>query len=398
MTIDLCHNQDLAIILFFDAEVPASLRFSAQPQLVRNVKHRVLRVRAVRPSLERGNFVPYEALSYAWGSNDLSESTTVNDKMLSVTKSLFHALSHLRHDQHGMLWVDAVCIDQGNIVERVHQLHRDISRHKSQEDLSRVQEEWLSIQQYLVIDRTALVDLQREGLIALLEEPWFTRIWILREVSDARAALVCCGRWTVPAHMLAGAATLIGVDLSPQCKAILDLVPNPLILRSAKTKRDGGKQTNRKLWKLLFRRASGSIQVMQGGFAEMAAFSDAKQIRMVIECQRQVYFITSMVAFIISMNERHRRDITTMLLTWKDDWVQVTKDGLLTILNVKVIGVGTNPSDPEASWVSTVNFDEEPSICRKEAEKLRQRLRESWEGVIEPEVVYIDKSSIMSKS
>ncbi|KZL85916.1 het domain-containing protein, partial [Colletotrichum incanum] len=73
-------------------------------------------------SLERGNFVPYEALSYAWGSNDLSESTTVNDKMLSVTKSLFHALSHLRHDQHGMLWVDAVCIDQGNIVERVHQV------------------------------------------------------------------------------------------------------------------------------------------------------------------------------------------------------------------------------------------------------------------------------------
>ncbi|GKT87637.1 HETdomain-containing protein [Colletotrichum tofieldiae] len=144
----------------------------------------------------------------------------------------------------------------------------------------------------------------------------------------------------------------------------------------------------------------------------MAAFCDAKQMKMVIERQRQVYFITSRVAFTISLNERYGRDIMTMLLTWKDDWVRVTEDGLLTVLkyndadivsllrwrglrSVKVTGVGTNPSDPEASWVSTVNFDGETLICRREADEVRQKLRESWEGVIEAEVVYINKSSIM---
>ncbi|GJC83587.1 hypothetical protein ColLi_06425 [Colletotrichum liriopes] len=177
----------------------------------------------------------------------------------------------------------------------------------------------------------------------------------------------------------------------------------------------GGKRANRKVWKLLFRRASGSMQVTQGGFAEMAAFCDAKQMKLVIERQRQVYFITSRVAFTISLNGRYGRDIMNMLLTWKDDWVRVTEDGLLTVLkyndadivrllrwrglrSVKVTGVGTNPSDPEASWVSTVNFDEETLICRREADEVRQKLRESWEGVIEAEVVYIDKSSIMPES
>ncbi|KAK2049952.1 hypothetical protein LZ31DRAFT_590255 [Colletotrichum somersetense] len=51
--------------------------------------------------LEPGNTILYEALSYAWESNDLSESITVNRKTLPVTKSLFHALNHLRHDQRG---------------------------------------------------------------------------------------------------------------------------------------------------------------------------------------------------------------------------------------------------------------------------------------------------------
>ncbi|KAK2022003.1 HET domain-containing protein [Colletotrichum zoysiae] len=210
-------------------------------------------------TLEPGSTIPYEALSYAWGSNDLSESITVNRKTLPVTKSLFHALNHLRHDQVRILWVDAVCIDQGNTAERGHQvgqmgdiyreaeqvliwlgpssyetkilmgflkkLHRATSGDKDQKALDRVQEDWLAAEQDASNDRAALCRLQRDGMVSLFEEPWFTRIWVVQEVSNARAASVCCGRWSVPAHLLATAATLVGVDPSPQRKAILDLMP-----------------------------------------------------------------------------------------------------------------------------------------------------------------------------
>ncbi|KAK1976644.1 HET domain-containing protein [Colletotrichum cereale] len=584
-------------------------------------------------TLEPGNIIPYEALSYAWGSNDLSESITVNRKRLPVTKSLFHALSHLRRDEGRILWVDAVCIDQGNTAERGHQvghmgdiyreaeqvliwlgpssyetkilmdflkrLHREASGHKDQKGLGRVQEEWLSSQQDSGNDRAALCQLQRAGLMSLFEEPWFTRIWVLQEVSHARAASVCCGRWSVPAHMLATAATLVGVDPDPQCKAVLDLMPNPSTRRSAKTKslhtllrqfrgsrateprdmvyamlgiasdmpegdpggllqpdyfksetelirdtqrflffsdlehqlgqfsdmkaflavlpeltdmtfrnaivnghmthvktlcerdqqyeipydilldlgreemrlvlrdltdlrssnltlgqsardylfercdsetaqcilelsgeileitenlvialrRSDGKQRARRACELLLGQArGGGVQVTQGAFAEMAAFCDAELMRGVIERQQEVYFITARVALLLSLNERHGREVMTMLLAYNDGWVQVTEDGLLKILeeyndahilrllrchgmlSATVTGLGTNPLDPEASWASTVDFDAEPSVFQRQAEDVRQRLRESREGIVKAQVVYVHRSSATSEA
>ncbi|WQF82327.1 Putative heterokaryon incompatibility [Colletotrichum destructivum] len=575
-------------------------------------------------SLEPEDIIPYEALSYAWGSNDLSESITVNRRRLPITKSLFHAMNHLRRDTGRILWVDAVCIDQSNVAERGHQvgqmgdvyreaeqvliwlgpssyetkilmdflraLYRDTSRQKDAGDLSRAQENWLSAQQDTGIGRAALLDIRRQGLTSLLEEPWFTRVWILQEVSHARAASVCCGRWTVPAYMLSSAATLVGVDPSPQCRAVLDLMPNPFTRRSAKTKtlhtllrefrvsrasdprdmvyallgiasdiplsdpnglllpdyskteaqlvqdlqaflffgdvahqlgninnlraflallpsltdqtcrdsiaggrvedvkkflRGGGqlgmvdvpsnalssvknergrlfvrdlsqfrnpnlmisgsgleslfeqldlreaktlldlcggnlrisgdfvtafrwngrKRSNTKVLKFLLRQENSGVQVTQAGFAEMAAFCDAKTMSTVIERQEQRYRITSRLSLMAYLNEKHGRDIMTMLLTWKDKRVRVTKPGLLKTLelndadvvgllrwrgvqSVRVTGTGTNPADPESSWTSTVTFKGDSTVCRREAKEVRRKLRESWEGVIKVNVGY----------
>ncbi|KAK6225481.1 HET domain-containing protein [Colletotrichum tabaci] len=577
-------------------------------------------------SLEPEDIIPYEALSYAWGSNDLSESITVNRRRLPITKSLFHAMYHLRRDTGRILWVDAVCIDQSNVAERGHQvgqmgdvyreaeqvliwlgpssyeikilmdflraLYRDTSRRKDAGDLSQAQENWLSTQQDTGSGRAALDDIRRQGLTSLLEEPWFTRVWILQEVSHARTASVCCGRWTAPAHMLSSAATLVGVDPSPQCRAVMDLMPNSFTRRSAKTKtlhtllrefrmsrasdprdmvyallgiasditlgdpnglllpdyskteaqvvqdlqaflffgdveqrigkidglreflallptltdqacresiatgrvedvkrflggrgqfeiadvpsnalssvknkigrlfvrdlsqfrnpsliiigddlesvfeqldlreaktlldlcggnlriseefattfrRNGRKRKNTQVLKFLLRQENSGVLVTQYGFAEMAAFCDAKTMRTVIERQDLSYHITSRMSLMASLNEKHGRDIMTMLLTWKDDRVQVTEDGLLKTLelndadvvgllrwrgvqSVRVTGTGTNPADQEGSWTSTVTFDGDSTVCRREAEEVRQKLRESWEGVITADVVYIN--------
>ncbi|KAI8225327.1 Heterokaryon incompatibility protein 6, OR allele [Colletotrichum sp. SAR 10_96] len=78
--------------------------------------------------------MPYEALSYAWGSTDQSETITANGQILHVTKNLYSALEHLRQKENRILWIDAICIDQTNLQERGHQVGQmsDIYRQADQ--------------------------------------------------------------------------------------------------------------------------------------------------------------------------------------------------------------------------------------------------------------------------
>ncbi|KAF4497302.1 heterokaryon incompatibility [Fusarium agapanthi] len=71
--------------------------------------------------LNDNDIIPYEALSYSWGSQSTPREIIVDEKILSITESLYEALWHLRRpDEDRMLWVDALCIDQNNINERGH--------------------------------------------------------------------------------------------------------------------------------------------------------------------------------------------------------------------------------------------------------------------------------------
>ena len=66
-----------------------------------------------------GDSIPYEALSYAWGSVELSENIQIDDGEIAITKELGKALRHLRRtDQPRTLWIDAICINQDDISER----------------------------------------------------------------------------------------------------------------------------------------------------------------------------------------------------------------------------------------------------------------------------------------
>lgn len=66
---------------------------------------------------------PFRALSYVWGSNQLTEELITPDGVLQLTSSLHKALLHLRNRDKGiLLWADAICIDQGNDTEKAHQI------------------------------------------------------------------------------------------------------------------------------------------------------------------------------------------------------------------------------------------------------------------------------------
>ncbi|KAH6615333.1 heterokaryon incompatibility protein-domain-containing protein [Boeremia exigua] len=65
----------------------------------------------------------YEALSYVWGKDYQDTPIYVDDQPRTVTVNLYQALKHLRHShQAKIVWIDALCIDQGNLVERTHQV------------------------------------------------------------------------------------------------------------------------------------------------------------------------------------------------------------------------------------------------------------------------------------
>ena len=180
---------------------------------------------------------PYEALSYCWGSSELVESMKVNSTTLRITDSLQAALLHLRrHDRDRVLWIDAVCINQTDHVERSHQVRkmREIySRaHKVVVWLGKATVAVEALMQWVgrlneqdSTFRKGVPDEQlRQGLRTLLDRPWFSRVWILQEIANARLAEICAGNYSVPASAFARASEYSGMRIDEHCKSVLDLM------------------------------------------------------------------------------------------------------------------------------------------------------------------------------
>ncbi|KAF1949567.1 HET-domain-containing protein [Byssothecium circinans] len=197
-------------------------------------------------SLSNNEHVSYEALSYVWGSTELVECIILNRKRHWITDSLYSALQYLRlHDRDRYLWIDAICINQADKEEKgwqVQQMGRIFGSAK--EVLF-----WLG---KATIEITSLIDAlnqhsrtgadcqlgqltlddnrwdnYRTGLRQLLRRQWFTRVWILQEVANARKATVCCGTRSIPADIFACAPSVIREEPEPHCQPILEMMPGP---------------------------------------------------------------------------------------------------------------------------------------------------------------------------
>ncbi|THV47789.1 hypothetical protein BGAL_0289g00170 [Botrytis galanthina] len=144
----------------------------------------------------------YEALSYVWGDADDSRSICVNGHRLTVRANLHIALSRLRDPVlDRIIWIDAICINQEDLNERGHQvqLMAKIYSKASQvviwlgeaaDNSDRALGEIVIAvnQSEISSDKTA-----RKAVLALLQRPWFRRIWVLQEVAAARHILIMCG-------------------------------------------------------------------------------------------------------------------------------------------------------------------------------------------------------------
>ena len=180
----------------------------------------------------------YDALSYTWGDLELVETIKVNNKTLRVTDNLHNALCHLRlHDQDRVLWIDAICIDQTNAQERSSQVMKmgEIFRHahrvviwlgKATVEIDFLMR-WLREVKKQSVSGAIPGNTEeqlRKGMHTLLQRPWFSRVWIIPEVSNARSAVVCTGEQSISARLFAHAAAALRVTADLHCSSVLDLM------------------------------------------------------------------------------------------------------------------------------------------------------------------------------
>ncbi|KAH8707083.1 heterokaryon incompatibility protein-domain-containing protein [Phaeosphaeriaceae sp. PMI808] len=156
----------------------------------------------------------FEALSYVWGRTDDNTTILVDDRFVSVTKSLETALRHLRfQDRPRTLRIDYICINQCDVQERNHQVG----------NMGRIYEIASSVLIWLgeatpdtVVGMKVLGYFANEprpephpvwqdypsfivqaGLLDVMSRSWFQLIWVAQEAGRSRNINLICGRHEV---------------------------------------------------------------------------------------------------------------------------------------------------------------------------------------------------------
>jgi hypothetical protein len=189
----------------------------------------------VLTTLQEPRVSTYEALSYCWGDPRQRSSITItvagpgglSEYDLSVNSSLETALKNIRPTSGAarVLWIDAICINQTDFVERssqvslMRQIYSCASRvvvwlgegsemmSKSIELINIIGDRYETLNWSKPIDfddevfHDPLATYHDRHLFVLdwtlFELPWFHRTWVVQEIFNAKTALFCCGSKTV---------------------------------------------------------------------------------------------------------------------------------------------------------------------------------------------------------
>jgi Heterokaryon incompatibility protein (HET) len=154
----------------------------------------------------------YDALSYVWGERKDLTSITVEGLPFPVTANLHGPLSRLQSSVTRLIWVDAICINQNDLVERSKQVVKmgDIFKQAREvivwlgdgDKYSKLGFELL----HELRDRNRegrpfreIVTDQRYldyfyGIYQLFYRDYWWRVWVIQEVNLAKTATILCGR------------------------------------------------------------------------------------------------------------------------------------------------------------------------------------------------------------
>lgn len=136
----------------------------------------------------------YEALSYTWGDTGSYQTVSIDQRDMRVTPNLHAALLHLRDPYlERFLWVDALCINQGDPSEKSHQV-QSMARIYAKAGRIIV---WLGeaadgSDRAIEVIRVASAEqtptppdeTSQHAILRLLQRPWFQRIWVREQASE----------------------------------------------------------------------------------------------------------------------------------------------------------------------------------------------------------------------
>ncbi|KAI1206535.1 HET-domain-containing protein [Annulohypoxylon truncatum] len=169
-------------------------------------------------SLDESN--AFEALSYVWGKKDNPLPIILGGQETKVTRSLESALRHLRYDEkERILWVDAVCINQGDDDERRSQVQLMQRVYSSATQvvvwlgpLQEKDEQTIEMIERLGSDRrlhwSAIpnIDFELLRLYRFLRHDWWSRIWTAQEAALAKQIIYYRGKTRLSSHVLTNMA------------------------------------------------------------------------------------------------------------------------------------------------------------------------------------------------
>ncbi|KAI1774975.1 heterokaryon incompatibility protein-domain-containing protein [Hypoxylon cercidicola] len=178
----------------------------------------------------------YEAISYAWGQPVYTKPVRIGDSSedtIMVTQNLDLTLRHLRYvDRPRTLWVDSICIDQSNDIERgaqvsmMGEIYRKAQRvvvflgaeeNHSRLAMKKIEDMGSQVEiddgvfnlrpseracDLTIGDATADLPCVEDELVSiyhLLSRSWFERLWVRQEILLATdTAVAVCGATQVP--------------------------------------------------------------------------------------------------------------------------------------------------------------------------------------------------------
>ncbi|KAK0719293.1 ankyrin repeat-containing domain protein [Lasiosphaeris hirsuta] len=208
--------------------------------------------------------VPFEALSYTWGNSTVDVYVLINGRKKPVRRNLYTALHCLRRaSEDRWLWVDALCIDQADDLEKTHQvgqmrriyekadrvliwlgratedidllmdlmvqLTKRARRRKSyrKNEPTAWLEEWPILIKELGGMATGFNTRRRNALLSMLSRSWFHRVWIL-QVFNAKRASILCGWNEIATEVFVMMPRLMCVRVEERVQSVLDIMPGYL--------------------------------------------------------------------------------------------------------------------------------------------------------------------------
>ena len=148
----------------------------------------------------------YTAVSYVWGSSEQTHEVVLDGKPFGVAKNLHQLLTELaRRRYSGFLWIDALCIDQSNILERNHQVALMGQIYAKAEkvlvwlgpgtkDLCRALVHLQEFEDLGSIEHSNIWDgLHLGGMLEFCNHEYWTRAWIVQEFLLAQSVKIWCG-------------------------------------------------------------------------------------------------------------------------------------------------------------------------------------------------------------